>query len=175
MIGGIHRTRGRRAFSLVEIMLTIGCIAVTMALVLPRIDFRDHIGVETAAQLLMSDVTFAQVENVTNPSDPLVVVLGEDGMQWWIARATAPENPVTLPGRSLPHRVQLGVGLARHADDVRFSVANLRDRILLFDAWGGLDGAIDPPAIRFTSRASWATLRIDPVTGEIQIQDGRTE
>ncbi len=89
------RTRqGRRAFTLIEMLVTLTIIMVAAAIVIPRLRDDSQFRLIAASQLMASDIELAQIMTITNPQDPTLVRFNPSAGEYWLAAASAPDDPI---------------------------------------------------------------------------------
>jgi len=156
----------RRAFTLLEMLVTISIVATAAVLVAPALTDDSGLRVAAATDVLMSDIEYAQVLSLAEPADPIVVVLDAPGNRWWLARASAPETPIEGTNGS-PYLMEMGTGRLATATGVSFTTTGLTDGELPFNEMGGLDGLVDAPQIVILLDGYALGLEVDPSTGTV--------
>lgn len=157
----------RRAFTLVEVLVVVAIIAVTAAVVLPRLTDDAVLRLRGAASILISDVEYAQVLSISHPDNPVVVRFDAAKSRYWLAYASAPDAPLNRPGTNQPYDVTFGQGRAASVGDIGVSVQNMPGETVAFDASGRLVDFSASPRITLTVDNRTLTLVIAPMTGSI--------
>lgn len=159
-----------RAFTLIEVLLIVLLLAVTAALAAPMFSGDDATKLRAAAQVLIADLAFAQMESIAHGDDPRVVVFDTVNHGYYIAAESDDETPITNPVGNLPYQVRFGQGAAANWAGVTISTLELDDEddILGFGIYGQLDQP-DPAAITLSCNSSTITITLDPVTGEASV------
>jgi Tfp pilus assembly protein FimT len=167
----------RRAFTLLDIFVTMAVMLVVAALVLPgsAVGSDAQTRLLAAGTIIASDLEFAQVHNITFPDDPVVVRFDVSENRYWVAFADSTETPMPRPDNGDPYDVRLGVGRAVAAAGASLSVEGLPSDTLQFNAQGGINGLIDSPVITLELDDRWYSLTISPVTGSMVDDRGSDE
>jgi prepilin-type N-terminal cleavage/methylation domain-containing protein len=162
-IGGLRRLRG---LTLIEIMVTMTCMAIAMVIVLPAFGDRSPERLRGAAQMLIADLEYAQSESMSHGDDPRVLVIESDKLGYRIATKSAPGTAVTNPVGAGPYVTRFGQGRAAALAGVRVSSYGLGgDAQLGFGVLGQLDQtAAATITLQCGNRSIVVT--VDPTTGE---------
>lgn len=160
-------TRGRSAFTIFELMVTISIIAIIAVAVMPAVRSDDRLRVMAAASVLRSDIQAAQVMTIANPAAPVVVVFNAPKSMYWLAFASTPDTPLTREENGSPYFVVLGQGRGSAAANVQMQTANLNAETITFNPQGGLTGQVAPPSITLTAGPESIRLEITPMTGSM--------
>jgi len=158
----------RRAFTLLEMLVTISIIGVAAALVIPAFNDDARLRVMAASSVLTSDIELAQVLNISYPKDPVVVRFEPDQQRYWLAYADEPDTPLVRESNGQPYLVKFGVGRAITASDVTFTVDQMTDNTLAFNAQGGLTNYQTTPVIQLSRAGVGIELSIAPTTGTVK-------
>ncbi len=164
---GRGRTRARRGFTLIELMVTITVIVVVAALVVPRLQDDTRLRLIGASRLLASDIELAQLMTIANPVEPTVVRFGAGTGEYWLASAATPDDPIDRSGVPGGYRVIFGQGAAVHADGVTLAPADIVNDTLAFNAQGGIADLTSEPTVTLMRGSRWIKLHIAPTTGVI--------
>jgi type II secretory pathway pseudopilin PulG len=162
----ICRLRRLRGLTLVEIMVTLTCMAIAMAIVMPALGDRSADRLRGAAQMLIADLEFAQSESMSHGDDPRVLVIESDKAGYHLAAKSAPGTAVTNPVGAVPYVTRFGLGRANALGGVRVGAYNLGgDDQLGFGVLGQLDQtAAATITLQCGNRSIVVT--VDPTTGE---------
>lgn len=160
-----------RAFTMIELMLSLSVLAIACALIIPLSGSTTLARADAAARILRADIEYAQVRTIAHPNDPVSIVLAEDGSGWWVARASDTGVPLPHETTGEPYEVILGHGRASMTASVGVDSTGLHGRILRFDSLGGLSGHVANPVFSLRCETSEVQLTVHASTGFIQIQD----
>jgi hypothetical protein len=120
-----------------------------------------------ASRVLASDIELAQVMTIAHPDNPVVVRFDADEPRYWLAYASAPETPIAREDNGDPYDVTFGVGRARSAAGVTFTLDQTPSNTLEFAAHGGLSDFTIAPAIRLACNTRGIQLAVSASTGSI--------
>lgn len=174
LMGSGERTE-RRAFTLLELMITVTIIAVVASVVVPMLKDDNRVRVIAAAGLISSDLELAQVMTISYPKDPVVVRFDPENRAYWLAFASDPETPIARNDTGQPYRVVLGESRAITAQGVSFELKDVADNTIEFNAQGGLMEFASAPEIVLTRGDSSMSLAIAASTGTITQIDSAVE
>jgi len=133
----------RRGFTLVNVMVSVAVLAVVAGAMVASLTPDDRARALGAAQLVASDLEYAQSLSLSEPHDPAVVVFDAVNEGYWIARASAPDEPIERSDGS-PYVVIFGQGDAEPFAGVDLRVASGTDEgMLTFDSFGRLEDLAD--------------------------------
>ena len=165
---GVTRA-GECGFTLLDMLVTMAVMLIVAAIVLPgsAVGSDAQSRLLAAASIVASDLEFAQVQNITNPEEPVVVRFDVTQNRYWVAFADATETPMSRPDNGEPYEVRLGIGRAAAAAGAVLSVDGITSNTLKFNAQGGIDSLTNSPVITLDLEARWYTLTINPITGSI--------
>lgn len=161
------RSTIRRGFTLLEMLVTISIIAVAAVLVAPAFNDDARLRLTAASSVLSSDIELAQVMNISYPASPVIVRFEPENQRYWLAYADTPDTPLTREVNGQPYLVEFGVGRASSAADVTFTVDQMTDDTLAFNAQGGLTNYQVTPTIELCRADSAVTLSVAPTTGTV--------
>jgi prepilin-type N-terminal cleavage/methylation domain-containing protein len=161
------RTRSRRGFTLIDLMVTITVIVVVAALVVPRFQDDTRLRLIGASRMLASDIELAQLMTIANPEDPTVVRFQSGAGEYWLASAATPDVPIDRAGVPGGYRVVFGQGTAAQADGVTLAPAGIVDDTLVFNAQGGIADLTSEPTVTLQRGSRWIKLHVAPTTGVI--------
>ena len=156
----------RPGLTLIEICVTLTCMAVAAAIVMPALGDRSGERLEGAAQILIADLEFAQSQSMSHGDDPRVLVVDADKAGYRIATKSAPATPViNLVGR-VPHVTRFGQGRALALTGVRVASHTFgADDRLGFGVLGQLDQAA-AATITLQCGSRKVVVTVDPTTGD---------
>lgn len=164
----------RRAVTLIDLMVTITIILVAASILLPEFSNDSRLRLMGAARMLTSDIEMAQVMTISNPQRPTIVRFDGTNAKYWLAYADTPETPIPGPGASGPYEVIFGNGRAQSAEGVSFTLNDIPDEKLVFNALGGIDDLTAQPIITLNRDTRWIKLSVAPTTGTITETSGGT-
>jgi prepilin-type N-terminal cleavage/methylation domain-containing protein len=167
-----HDIPTRRAFTLLEVLVTITIIAVIAVMVAPSFSDDTRLRLMAASAIVGSDIEFAQIMTISEPDDPIVVRFDTDQDRYWLAYASDPETPMTRPDTGDTYLVAMGNGRAAAAAGVTISTTDIPDDILAFNAQGGVEDFTTHPTVRLALNGRWIDVSIAPSTGTITETDG---
>lgn len=164
--GGVATARAgvRRAFTLVELVITTSIIAIAAAMVIPTFSANDTAYLGAGVSLMIADLDFAQTTAISAPSEMALVRFDEANERWWVAPESAPNTPYTTLYGGEPYDTTMGVGRAESANGVTFSLVNVADGTIAYTAFGQVD-AVANPTIVLQRGAAQSTIIIDFETG----------
>jgi len=155
-----------RGLTLVEIMVTLTCMAIAMVIVLPAFGDRSTERLRGAAQMLIADLEYAQSESMSHGDDPRVLVIESDKAGYHIATKSAPGTAVTNPIGAVPYVTRFGQGRGVALGGVRVGSYNLGgDDQLGFGVLGQLDQTA-AATITLQCGSHSVVVTVDPTTGE---------
>lgn len=156
----------RRGLTLIEVMVTLTCMAIAAAIVMPALGDRSGERLRGAAQILVADLEFAQSQSMSHGDDPRVLVIESDKAGYRIATKSAPATAVTNPVGAMSYVTRFGQGRAAGLDGVRVSAYSLGgDDQLGFGVLGQLDQTA-AASITLQCGSRKIVVSIDPTTGE---------
>ena len=166
------RSIGPRAFTLVEVMITVSIIALAAAVVLPLLGDDNRVRLIAGASVLRSDVELAQVMTMSFPQDPVVVRFDGAKPAYWLAFQSDPETPILRADNSEPYYVEFGAGRTLTAEGVQMTLSDVLSNTITFNAQGGLVDFTASPMLELSRGGTSITLSIAPTTGTITELDG---
>lgn len=156
----------RRGLTLIEIMVTLTCMAIAALIVMPALGDRADERLRGAAQVLIADLEFAQSQSMSHGDDPRLLMIDSDKAGYRIVAKSAPTTPVTNPAGGDSYATRFGLGRASGLAGVRVSAYSLGgDDKLGFAVLGQLDQTADA-SITLQCGARKLVVTIDPTTGE---------
>lgn len=162
-----RRSRIRRAFSLLEVLVSLAILAMIGAMVLPGFTNENQLRVMAAASILTSDIEYAQVLNITTPDMPVIVRIDPDNARYWLAYEWSPNTPIPREDTGEPYLVEFGTGRASAAFGVSITVVDPDHTSFGFDPQGSVKDAATPPVITLTQGAQSITTTITLSTGSM--------
>ena len=161
----------RQGFTLIEMMIVVLIVSIIGAMAVARMGDTAVTQLRSAAQLLVADLGFAQVESIGHGADLRVVVFDVAGNSYHIAAASNAATPITNPVSKAPYQVIFGQGTTQSLSAVSISAVSVGgDAQLKFGVYGQLDQAT-AATITLITESHRVTITIHPVTGEASIGD----
>jgi prepilin-type N-terminal cleavage/methylation domain-containing protein len=169
----IIKSRLRRplpsGFTLIEVLVTLVCLAIAAAVVLPTVSDNSGDRLRGAAQMLAADLEYAQSESMSHGADPRLFIVDADKLGYRITTTSAPAVPITNKVGNDSYITRFGTGRASPLVNVKVGAYSLGgDNRLGFASLGQLDQAT-PATIQLLCGSRSITLTIDPTTGEVTI------
>lgn len=158
----------RRAFTLIEIMTTVVVLAIVVAVAVPSLSSDDGARLVGAANMVASDIEFAQSVALADPADPGVFKASTDGTGYWVATASDPNAPILSMYSNDPYSITFGQGAAAELTGVSVSVAQASDEVQ-FDGFGRLAGMVDI-TVTVSNASGTMDILVKANTGVVQIQ-----
>lgn len=162
-----RRSRLHRAFSLLEVLVSLTILALIGAMVLPGFNNEHQLRVMAAASILTSDIEYAQVLNITTPDMPVIVRIDPDNARYWLAYEWSPNTPIPREDTGEPYLVEFGTGRASAAQGVSITVVDPDHETFGFDPQGSVKDAATAPVITLTQGTESITTTIALSTGSI--------
>ena len=160
-----HRTH--RGFTLMELLLSLGILAMLAALAAPMFGNNEALQLDVTRRLLISDLEYSQILAITNPNDAVALVIDESGEGWHIATVSNPEVPLLDSNSGEPLVTILGEGPATSASILTIK-SNTVDNMIAFDQNGGLVDFAQVAEITLQIEDITSIIQISPMTGSIQ-------
>ncbi|MDG2031610.1 MAG: type II secretion system protein [Phycisphaerales bacterium] len=165
-------TRTRRAFTLAELLMVLGIMAITTSMILPLAGDNDVSRLRAAAELLAADIEDVQGRSLANPGAPTCLRVTEGGVGWHLAFAEEPEEPILdIEGRPLVRR--FGAEALAGCAGVSLQVEDLPEDGLQFDDQGApvaLPATIDFLLMAGDEPPSTFRVRVSASTGRVTIE-----
>lgn len=168
-------------FTFVEVMIVVIVIGITAALAVPMLMETDDTKLISAADLIVADLAYAQVESISHGDDPRVVVFDTTNHKYIITTRSAittavgagdepiDATPITNPVGNEPFEVTFGQRHAMALNGVQISTLSLDgDDELEFGIYGQTDQSADA-SITLTAGSNNIDVTVDPVSGEASI------
>ncbi|MBL8746153.1 MAG: hypothetical protein JNK58_07335 [Phycisphaerae bacterium] len=156
-----------RAFTLLDLMLTIAILAIISVVAAPSLRPNDSLKLISAATILAADLEYAQSATLEHPADPTVVRIDAEKKTYWLARASDPESPINRPDGS-PYEVVFGAGANNYLAGIGLSAKELPASAVTFDAFGRLTHP-DDAILTITSPSGDLNVRVVSATGSVYI------
>ncbi len=158
-----------RALTIVELLITVLCLAIAAAIVVPALGDTASWQLRSAAELLVADLEYARCEAISHGDDPRILVVNADGGGYSIVTRSDPSTPVVNPIGAVPYALQFGSGRAASMPRVRISASELGDDNLLgFGPFGELEQST-PATLTLSAGSYRITVTLDPITGEATV------
>jgi hypothetical protein len=157
----------RRAFTLLDLMITVTIMAVMASLLVPMMRDNTMLRVISASRILQGDLEVAQAMTIAKPSDPVIIKLFPTAGKYHLARMSDPDTPIERPGVPGGYMVIFGNSRAEMATGVKMSLTDLPTMIVQFNGQGGLDDFSVTPRIKVYLGSKWIELKITPTTGHV--------
>lgn len=170
----IHSTHRSRGFTLLELMLVVGIIAIITSMLMPMLIDQDRMRLMGASAVLTSDIEMAQSMSIADADNPHGVHFDAAKNCWWIAQTSTPDTPIVREDTGEKYLVTLGVDRGLAAEGVTFTIDQITGDHLGFDNRGGLAAFTAQPSIQFNLGTQWVKLSISPNTGTITETSGTT-
>jgi len=161
-----------RAFTLLEMLVTITVVAVVAAVVAPMFSDDNRLHLMAGSSVLASDIELAQVMTISFPDQAVVVKFDPSKQTYWLAYASDPDTPITRTDTNEPYLVMLGKGRALSAQGVQMQLVQVANDTLEFNAQGGLVDFTATPSIQLTRGGSKITLAVATATGTVSETGG---
>ncbi|MCA9295756.1 MAG: prepilin-type N-terminal cleavage/methylation domain-containing protein [Phycisphaerales bacterium] len=159
-------TRRRGGFTLLEMIIAITILAMTATLVIPMVTSDTAARLRAASVVVRSDIELAQVMTSADPSDPVVMVFNADGKSYALCFASDTTTPITRQNGGA-YQETMGVGRLSSCTNVVFTLTDMPDNTLMFNAHGGLEDFTLSPIITLILDGNSVQLMIAPTTGTI--------
>jgi prepilin-type N-terminal cleavage/methylation domain-containing protein len=157
-----------RAFTLVEILITIVVMAIVVAVAIPSLSNDDGARLIGAVNMVASDLEYAQSLALADPNDPGLLKASADGTGYWVATSSDPDAPILSQYSSEPRLVTFGVGAAAQLVGVTISVGEESD-VVQFDGFGRLAAMADI-SVTVSNGAGDRVILVKASTGVVEIQ-----
>lgn len=165
-----------------ELVVVVLVVAITAALVGPRIGKADTSRLRAAAQMLAADLQVAQFESMAHPDEPRMLDW-HIGEAWRYNLETSDRDGAPDPGRILTHpmnkgdyQVYFGQNAAYHfLDGVWLAKSNLsitdHNGHIHFGAYGHVELPAYTPTMILAAGDRTLEVAVQPDTGAVQVAD----
>jgi len=150
-------------------MITVAIMGIAASIILPALSNNESTYVDAGVSLMVGDFDFAQTMAISDPSDMSIVKFDAPNSRWWVAPFSNPDTPYTKAYSTETFDTTMGVGRAYLAEGVTFSLSNVTNNFIAYDAFGQLNQTTNPQII-FTYGSATATITIDYETGFLTVQ-----
>ncbi len=155
-----------RAFTLVEVLLVVVCLAILSVLVLPKRNDDEATQLRLAAQLLIADIEFAQLESIGNSENPLLIEFDPIAATYWISRRQDHNQPILQLATNQPYLRSFGKSTALPIDRVHVAQLDLQgNNQIQFTSMGALNQT-NNASITLQCGNEILHITIDAATGE---------
>lgn len=161
-VGARARARAR-GFTILEIVITAVIAAIIAASAINMLSGGRYERVQAGIRLLQSDMDVARATALSSPGDPVVLRLHADGTGYHVARASAPDTPLT--GANGPITITFGVGRGEAAAGCSISTVS-GVLTLQFGPFGGIEDPVPTVQVTLLDGSERATVLLDPLTGD---------
>lgn len=161
--------KAARGFTLIDVLTTVVIIIIVTAVAAPALAPDDRSRLYGGAQLLASDLEYAQSLSIATPDDLALVRFDPDGAGYWIAHESAPDTPITVGYSNTPYRVRFGQGTAALLFDVATASQGVTASTMTFDEYGRLTTGADASIILTNPGGSY-TVRVSGASGGVSLQ-----
>lgn len=160
----------RGAFTLADTMVAVAILAIAVGVAVPSLTPNDHSRLRGGATMLASDLEYAQSLSLAAPDDlGLIRFDPDDSGHYWIATASAPDDPVSIPFTDKQYEVRFGADRAALLYDVSLTMQNVPDGTLMFDEFARLTGTKDA-IFTLSNGAGEITVRVSASTGSVRVE-----
>lgn len=150
-------------------MIVLVIIGIVAALAAPMFGQTHVTRLRSAAEVLVADLGFAQVESIAHSDSLRVVVFDQDNDSYRIATAADPATPITNPVGNLPYVTTFGAERASELDGVTIDGYSLDgDDQIQFGIYGQLDQTADA-TITLGLAGKSVTVTVNATNGEASI------
>lgn len=161
--------KSSRAFTYVELMATVVVVGIASAMVIPTMGDTTQTQLIKAADLLVADLAYAQVESISHSDDPRVVVFDAANKRYYIAASSDTTTPIINPVTKGNYDVTWGAGRAHALTALSFGTISADgDSILGFKQYGQLDQT-ENATIALQAGVNQLTITVDAINGEASI------
>ena len=158
---------------LIDLLVAMGIIGVVLLAVMPAMRSEGPLQLVAGSSMLSADIEYAQSRTLASPSDPTIVVFGEEGDRYWLARLSDPMTPIDDPDDDPWLRV-MGEGNAAQLDGCTLRthhVPHLPEdgpEAIVFDAFGRLDAG-DDIGVEIVNHVGAQPVHVRAATGSVSI------
>jgi hypothetical protein len=146
------------------------CLAIAVIIISPTLGNRPTMQLSEAAEMLVGDLEFAQMDSMAHADDTRVFVIDLATNSYRIAARSNPALPITHPDQ-YPYMVRFGAGRASFLAGVTINKCDFGgDYTLGFGQQGDLD-QITPATIEIGCGGRKVLITIDPLSGRARISN----
>jgi prepilin-type N-terminal cleavage/methylation domain-containing protein len=164
-------SRPSRAFTLLELVVVMVIVATVASMVLPTMSDDRRLRLIAASSLISSDIELAQVMTISHPDEPIVVRFDPSASTYWLALEATPDTPISRDDNGQPYTVTFGSGRAGGAAGVTFTIDEMDDNTLGFNAQGGVADFMSEPKVLLDADGLQVQLAISAMTATITETD----
>ncbi|XAM00383.1 prepilin-type N-terminal cleavage/methylation domain-containing protein [Phycisphaeraceae bacterium D3-23] len=158
-----------RAFSMVEMMITVTILGIIGALAAPMLSPNATTKLRSAATVLAADLDACRADSIAHGEDPRLIVFDTVAEAYHIAASSDPDTPLPHPTSGGDYTVTFGSADTAQLNGVTIqSVSVGGDDQLGFEIYGQLDQAANA-TITLEADGVTITLTLDAATGEVTI------
>lgn len=147
-------------------MIVIICLSIAAMLVMPLAGSQNTTKLQSAAQMMVADLQYAQMRSMGHSQDRCSLVFKPADDQYHLAQNSQIAQPIDHPGDGMPYIITFGKDRAYYLSGV--SIASLQvggDDRLGFTALGALDqGTTASITLQLADQS--LQIQIDPATGD---------
>ena len=161
-------TSARRGFTFINLMVSVGVMAVIAGVTLVTLEPDDRARAVGAAQLLAADLEYAQALSLASPGDPAMLNIDTANDGYWIAMSSDPDTAILRPNGE-PYIVILGEGGAASFAGIDLAiVSGATGDSVSYDALGRLSELTDA-VLSMTLEDQRADVSVSASTGFVTI------
>jgi hypothetical protein len=140
---------------------------IIVAVSMPDSDTKAKQEAETAASIFESDVNYARIQSIADPTDPLVIKIESATNKYWLAKKSAPDTAIMHPQTKRAFETKFGPGGKRGLENVKIIGNDFGgDGILGFDSVGNTDQTT-PAVLQFSSKGATMEIEVKPAAARI--------
>ncbi len=163
-----------RAFTLIELMISVSILGIVVLAVMPSFTTDAPLKLIATANIVTSDIEYAQALTLADPSDPVIVRIDPEAEQYWLALTSDPETPIPRP-ESLDEESEYVIQFGDNAEDTLQGVSITAvdfdtENTLAFDAFGRLE-QLEDLAFKLTNESGDLYVVVTASTGSVSISN----